>query len=90
MLSRTEFANYFNSLDPRLGHDDSPLWIPDENIPSNYFVCVKPLNVSDDKINYYNLQTDIILASIMDQDKHKIINLLASPLDNLNILKISS
>lgn len=53
MLSRQEFADHFNSLDERLGKPDSPLWIPDDNLPSEWFVCVKPLGIHKLKEEYY-------------------------------------
>ena len=54
ILTRQEFAEYFNSLDVRLGVDDSPLWIPDEDAPSQWFVCVNPIGVHKFKNKYYD------------------------------------
>ena len=54
VLDRQEFADYFKSLDNRLAGPDSPLWIPDEKIPSEWFVCVKPIGVHRFKFSYYD------------------------------------
>jgi hypothetical protein len=54
ILDRTEFADYFNSLDSRLGGPDSPLWIPDDFTPSQWFVCVKPIGVHRFKFSYFD------------------------------------
>ena len=54
ILSREEFAHTFDALKEGLGNDDSPLWIPDNNeLPSKWFVCVKPLKVHTYKSQYY-------------------------------------
>jgi hypothetical protein len=45
MLNRQEFADHFNSFRNGLGDTDSPLWIPDESNPSQWFICVEPLGV---------------------------------------------
>ena len=55
MLTRAEFARHFNSLDPRLGGPDSPLWISDEGgTDSQWFVCVEPIGVHRFKFDYYD------------------------------------
>ena len=54
ILSRQEFADYFESLDKRLAGPDSPLWIPDEGTPSKWFVCVRPIGVHRFKFGYYD------------------------------------
>ncbi len=54
MLSREEFAHYFNALKEGLGDKNSPLWVPDEEEPSEWFVCVSPIGVSRFKWEYYN------------------------------------
>ena len=57
MLTRAEFAEHFNKLDPRLGREDSALWLPDEvesGGPSQWFVCVKPIGVHRFKFGYYD------------------------------------
>ena len=45
ILTRQQFAEYFNSKDPRLGSAESPLWEPERVMKtrSEWFVCVKPL-----------------------------------------------
>lgn len=59
ILTRDQFADHFNSLDTRLGDDNSPLWIPEESIDSSqdkpqWFACVKPIGVSRFKWEYFN------------------------------------
>ncbi len=54
ILTRSEFKQYWDNLDPRLTVDDGPLWIPDEDTPSKWFVCVKPIGVHKFKWNYYD------------------------------------
>lgn len=54
VLDRTEFADHFRSLDKRLAGPESPLWIPDEDTPSEWFVCVEPIGVHRFKFEYYN------------------------------------
>jgi hypothetical protein len=54
MLTRQEFADHFNALDNRLAVPDSPLWIPDDDTPSEWFVCVKPIGVHRFKFSYYD------------------------------------
>ena len=54
ILTRDEFAHTFNTLKEGLGNEDSPLWIPDDNLPSEWFVCVKPIGVHRFKFDYYN------------------------------------
>ena len=54
ILSREEFADHFKSLDKRLAGPDSPLWIPDELNPSQWFVCIKPIGVHRFKFEYYD------------------------------------
>lgn len=56
ILNRREFAHTFNALQQGLGNEDSPLWIPDEDqeLPSQWFVCVKPIGVHRFKFDYYN------------------------------------
>lgn len=55
ILTRKEFAHTFNALQEGLGNDASPLWIPDEGqtLPSQWFVCVKPIGVHRFKSDYY-------------------------------------
>lgn len=53
ILSRAEFAQMFNSIKSGLGNPDSPLWLPDDAVPSEWFVCVKPLRVHQFKSDYY-------------------------------------
>ena len=48
MLTRLEFAQYFNSLRQGLGDPDSPLWDIEEE-PCNYFIAVKPVNFWDEE-----------------------------------------
>jgi hypothetical protein len=49
MLTRQQFADYFNSVKPDLGNDDSPLWIPESDdiikCQCQWFVNVKPLRL---------------------------------------------
>ena len=57
MLTREEFAEHFNSLDPRLGGPNSPLWIPEEGDQlgnSEWFVCVAPLRLKEFKREYWD------------------------------------
>ena len=54
ILTRDEFADHFKSLDKRLAGPDSPLWIPDEGIPSEWFVCIKPIGVHRFKWKYFD------------------------------------
>jgi hypothetical protein len=54
ILSRPEFADYFNSLKLGLGNPDSPLWEPEDQIDSQWFVCVKPLDVTRYKWSYWD------------------------------------
>ena len=46
MITRAEFIDYWNKLEPRFKADelDSPLWIPEHDMSEQcqWFVCVKP------------------------------------------------
>lgn len=44
VLTRKQFAEYFNSLKSGLGDDDSPLWEGDHDLDEkcNYFISVPP------------------------------------------------
>jgi hypothetical protein len=52
MLTRKEFATYWNNIDPnkQLGSCSSPLWIPEDdcNVRCEWFVSVKPVNMHTD------------------------------------------
>ena len=56
MLTRSEFIDYFKNLDSRINGNDPgcPLWIPEDEIPSQWFVCVKPIGVHKFKFSYYD------------------------------------
>jgi hypothetical protein len=54
ILSREEFSHHFNALKEGLGNKDSPLWIPDDFEPSEWFVCVEPIGVHRFKSSYYD------------------------------------
>lgn len=56
ILNRQEFADSFNSLKEGLGDSNSPLWVPEEDTkePSNWFVCVEPIEVSRFKRAYWD------------------------------------
>lgn len=50
MLTREQFADYFNNLQPGhgMGLPGSPLWIPDPDSDCQWFVCVTPLRIGHD------------------------------------------
>lgn len=57
ILSRAEFAHYFNALKEGLGNEGSPLWVPDydgDGSPGLWFVCVKPIGAHRFKLQYYD------------------------------------
>jgi len=55
ILTREEFADEFNSLKPGLGNPDSPLWFAEEqNIKPSWFVCIKPIRISERKQEYWS------------------------------------
>ena len=55
ILNRSQFIDYFNGLRPGLGDPDSALWIPEEeeSEASQWFVCVKPMQVRQYKIDFW-------------------------------------
>ena len=55
MLTRQQFADYFNSLKPNLGNDDSPLWILEWDIikECQWFVKVNPIKIPCDTHSYW-------------------------------------
>ena len=76
ILSRQEFSQHFNDLKAGLGYEDSPLWIPDEDTPSEWFVCVKPIGVHRFKFQYYDwcnntLKGRVRCYSSNDEDKQE-------------------
>lgn len=61
ILSRKEFAEYFNNLDlhRKFGGADSPLWEAECDIPKcKWFVKVKPLDISGKRHGYKNKYWD--------------------------------
>ena len=75
ILSREEFAHFFNALREGLGDAKSPLWIPeDKNTKCSWFVCVPPLKVHTYKSEYYDwcratLQGEVRCFSSDSEDK---------------------
>lgn len=56
ILSRTDFAVYFNTIQPGLGDDDSPLWIPEEGLvmnQSHWFCSIRPIVDTIDKAEFH-------------------------------------
>lgn len=64
VLDRQEFTEHFKSLDVRLAGPDSPLWIPDEATPSEWFVCIKPIGVHKFKSEYYDWCNDTLKGRV--------------------------
>lgn len=64
ILNRQEFADYFELLDKRLAGPSSPLWIPDEDDPSKWFVCVKPIGVHRFKFSYYDWCNNTLMGRV--------------------------
>lgn len=64
MLTREEFAEYFNSLKEGLGNADSPLWCAEDSVPCEWFVCSRPLKVSSFKAEYWKWCTDNLIGYV--------------------------
>lgn len=60
ILDREEFSQMFNDLRPGLGDDSSPLWIPEQGIPCQWFVCVEPLQIHSDQAGYFDWCHDML------------------------------
>lgn len=65
ILTRSEFADYFNGLRPGLGNADSPLWIPEDGAdPSEWFVCVSPRQAHQYKIDFWQWCHQCLLGQV--------------------------
>ena len=54
LLDRAKFAHHFDEIKDGLGDEDSPLWIPEEDIgPCQWFLRVKLLRAHHFKKEYW-------------------------------------
>jgi hypothetical protein len=68
MLTRNEFVEYFDQLDPRIqaAESSSPLWIPEQDtIQCQWFVCAKPINASTFDSTYFTWCQQMLQGAVL-------------------------